>query len=68
MTEIFCTSFNCLKRHQCKKALPIEEFKLAKPYLHTNGYCTGFVPVTEECVVTRSWLDRLIDLDWQFCK
>lgn len=61
MKDTFCTSFNCRQRQSCKRALPIEDLQATRPYLHTQGYCLGFIPLSEECVVTESWFGKLFD-------
>lgn len=61
MTE-FCTSFSCRQRFNCKKALPLRnDLQAAKPYLHTNGYCTGYVPIKVNCVKPSNWFDVLFE-------
>lgn len=67
MTDSFCTTFTCRQRHSCKRGLPIEELQGTKAYVRTDSFCTGYIPIREECIQPVSWLDRLFEINWRFC-
>jgi hypothetical protein len=64
MTENFCSTFTCRKRHECKRALLIDELQAVKPYAHIDGYCRGFIPLNLDCIEPTSWFNRLFKLNW----
>ena len=66
MTDTFCSTFTCRNRGNCKRALIVDELQRVEPFVHIDGYCRGFIPLTVSCVESTSWLDKLFNLNWRF--